>query len=370
MNSTTSGIVYDSSEAVYESVKIYYGKVLSSTKDLKTNACTAASKPHPIIRQIISKQVPEEINNRFYGCGDPIPLGIEGLTVVDLGSGSGRDCYIATGLVGPNGKVIGVDMTDEQLLIANKFAETYCIQTLKYPTRNLWFKKGYIEFLEKAGIEKESVDLVISNCVVNLSPNKPQVLQSVYNALKFGGEFYFSDVYCSRRLPENVRSDELLFGECIGGALYINDFENLARKVGFTDPRIISKSEIIVSDPQMKLLLGEAKFYSITYRLFKLKNLEPQCEDYGQIAYYKGTIKGMETSFKLDDHHVLEKGRPLLVCGNTASMLQESWLKPHFTIIGDRSVHYGQFNCSGGNSTTTPSDVLVDSCFTGGSCCG
>ena len=95
----------------------YYGKVLQSTKDLKTSACTAAGKPHPLLRSLMA-QLPEEVQSRFYGCGLPVPLGIQGLRLLDLGSGSGRDCYLSAALVGEAGSVTGIDMTEEQLQVS------------------------------------------------------------------------------------------------------------------------------------------------------------------------------------------------------------------------------------------------------------
>ncbi|ETO35460.1 hypothetical protein RFI_01602 [Reticulomyxa filosa] len=207
-----------SDKDVHTIVADYYGKVLQSKKDLKTNACCTAGAPHPTIRQAL-KLVPDEIMEKYYGCGNPIPFGMKGLTVVDLGSGSGRDCYIASNLVGEKGKVIGVDMTDEQLQVARAHVEGYCKKTLGYQSINLEFRKGLIENLtdeEGANIKPDSVDIVISNCVVNLSPNKDQVLSSVWSILKTGGEFYFSDVYCDRRLPSHVRTHHVLLGECLG----------------------------------------------------------------------------------------------------------------------------------------------------------
>lgn len=127
-----------------------------------------------------------------------------------------------------------------------------------------------------------SYDLIISNCVVNLSPDKRRVLLEAFRVLTTGGEMHFSDVYCDRRLPEVARSNDLLWGECIAGALYINDFIHMAKQVGFEAPRMLSCDPIIVNDGEMRKLLGAAKFYSITYRLFKLQPLlEPECEDYG-----------------------------------------------------------------------------------------
>ncbi|KAI8318454.1 hypothetical protein GQ54DRAFT_84273, partial [Martensiomyces pterosporus] len=122
------------SSTVYSSVKDYYGKVLASSKDLKTSACTAGSAPHPLILDII-KRIPHAVTDKFYGCGNPIPLGIQGRSVLDLGSGSGRDCYVAASLVGPQGSVVGVDMTDEQLQTARESIAAYS-QALGY-TPNL-----------------------------------------------------------------------------------------------------------------------------------------------------------------------------------------------------------------------------------------
>jgi len=304
------------------------------------------------------KKIPDIIISKYYGCGTPIPFGIEGLNVLDLGSGSGRDCYIAAQLVGPSGTVTGIDMTKEQLSVANSHIEGLQ-KRMNYEKPNLRFIEGYIEFLHEAGIEKNSLDLVISNCVVNLSPDKKRVLQGVYSVLNKGGEFYFSDVYCDRRLPENVRNHEVLLGECIAGALYIEDFKRICHQVGFIDPRILSVSPITVDDEELKLVVGSAKFYSITFRLFKVDNLETLCEDYGQYAVYKGTIKGHESTYILDDHHEFEMGKPILVCGNTASMLGETWLKPHFQITGSRAHHYGLFKSCSTQSTANQT-----------SCCG
>uniref|UniRef100_A0A7S1RAS6 Arsenite methyltransferase n=1 Tax=Alexandrium catenella TaxID=2925 RepID=A0A7S1RAS6_ALECA len=352
--------------STYESVQDYYGKVLKTSKDLKTSACTASKAPHPVVRQLI-KEVPKEVLEKFYGCGAPLPLGIEGRRVLDLGSGSGRDCYVCSSLVGEKGKVVGIDMTDEQLSVARQHAGEYC-KKLGYSEPNLSFVQGHIEYLDKAGLEDESFDLVISNCVVNLSPDKPRVLREVYRVLANGGEFYFSDVYADRRIPADVQAHQVLWGECISGAMYIEDFLRESVKVGFTDPRMLSMEEIIIHDPVLKDVVGRARFYSITYRLFKLPGmLESKCEDYGQYAVYKGTIPGFPHHYDLDDHHTLEKNKPFLVCGNTGAMLGEnqvSWLSPHFDIHGDRSVHYGLFDCGGG-APAAPAAAAGG----GGSCC-
>ena len=235
-------------------------------------------------------------------------------------------------------------MTEEQLTVARAHVEDYC-RALEYPTPNLTFVKGYMEFLEKAGIVRESMDLVISNCVINLSPDKPRVLQQVYQSLKEGGEFFFSDVYCSRRLSTTLRNHDVLLGECLGGALYIEDFKRICTQVGFTDVRQLSKTPIEIHDEKLRDLLGEAKFYSITYRCFKVE-LETLCEDYGQVAIYTGGIPGHLHAYALDDHHRFEKGLPYRVCGNTANMVGKSWLGKYFNVIGSFDVHYGLFDCA------------------------
>lgn len=355
----------DDATKVIDSVKDYYGEVLQASEDLKTSACCTAVAPPPEIRAILSK-VPDEVVAKYYGCGSPFPTGIEGLRVLDLGSGSGRDCYVCAALVGPSGTVTGLDMTAGQLEVARRHADTYCTETLGYSSPNLRFVEGRIEDLASAGIEDESIDLIISNCVVNLSADKAAVLQEAYRVLAPGGEMYFSDVYCDRRLPAAVRTHPVLLGECLGGALYIEDFIRLAKRASFEDPRRLAVPTVIeVKDPELKALLGEATFYSITYRLFKVPGrVESLCEDYGQALKYKGTIPGSEHAYVLDDHHVFQTGKWYEVCGNTAAMTGESWMGKHFEIIGDRETHYGLFAC-GAAPAVAPGAAAAP----GGACC-
>uniref|UniRef100_A0A7S0WXY5 Arsenite methyltransferase n=1 Tax=Chlamydomonas leiostraca TaxID=1034604 RepID=A0A7S0WXY5_9CHLO len=353
-------------DAVKASVQQYYGQELHSSSDLKTAACTSCKAPPPEIRAHL-KDVPQEIKDRFYGCGTPLPLGITGLRVLDLGCGTGRDCYVAARLVGESGSVTGVDMTPEQLAVARKYVDSYTAQVLRYAKPNMRFVQGTIEKLE--GIADASQDLIISNCVINLSPDKASVLREAYRVLAPGGEMYFSDVYCDRRLPKELRTHPVLLGECLGGALYINDFLRLAREVGFTDPRSLEAEPIAINDAELAGAVGEAKFFSITYRLFKIPGrLETLCEDYGQVAVYKGTLPGHKHAYALDDHHRFIANKPMLVCGNTASMVEETWLKPHFIVTGNRDVHYGQFDC-GTPVTLSSQPAGGAACAPGGACC-
>jgi arsenite methyltransferase len=334
-------------EKTFEEVQEYYGKVLKTKNDLKTSACCISKFMPNYLREAISN-VPDPILAKFYGCDNPIPPGIKGLTVLDLGCGSGRDCYIAAQFVGDKGKVIGIDMTAEQLKVAEENVEVFG-KTIGWAPK-LEFKTGFIEFLNEAGIENSSIDIIISNCVINLSPKKDLVLKAAYNVLKEGGEIYFSDVYCDRRLSESVRQHKVLWGECIAGALYEQDFVDLVKEIGFKDPRVVSRREIQVAE-EFKDVVGSARFYSITFRLFKLPSLERHCEDYGQFAVYNGQIVGHANGYQLDHDHFFEKGKPVLVCGNTASMVSESWLNPYFHVEGDTKTHYGSFQCSTASET-------------------
>jgi arsenite methyltransferase len=207
------------------------------------------------------------------------------------------------------------------------------------------FTQGFIEDLKGAGIEDDSLDVIISNCVVNLSPRKDLVLAEAYRALKPGGELYFSDVFVDRRLPEELAADPVLYAECLGGALYENDFVNMAKRAGFADPRVMSRAVITIQNDEVQHKVGAASFESVTYRLFKLEGLDPECEDYGQIATYKGGVEGAERVFWLDDHHAFEIGRPERVCANTASMLADTRLARYFEVVGECTTHFGEFPC-------------------------
>ena len=326
-----------------ESVKDYYGKILKSTNDLKTSAC-CTSDAMPDLHKEILKKIEPEILNRFYGCGSPLPDALEGATVLDLGCGTGRDVYLTSCLVGQKGKVIGVDMTDEQLDIARSYQDIQA-KNFGFNKSNVEFKKGYIEELDEAGVKDNSVDVVISNCVINLSPDKKKVFSEIFRVLKEGGELFFSDVFADKRMPESIKNDPVFYGECLGGALYIQDFRRILREVGCLDYRIVSSCKIDLNNKDMQRIAGNINFYSVTVRAFKLKSLEDICEDYGQVATYLGVMTENPDKFVLDDHHEFLTNKPLLVCGNTASMLSYTRYASYFKIEGDRSMHYGAFDC-------------------------
>lgn len=344
-----------------ESVQNYYGKILQNTGDLKTSACCDVSSMPDWLKPLLAKVHPE-VSARYYGCGLLAPALLEGCRILDLGSGSGRDCYVLAQLVGPKGSVVGVDMTAEQLAVANAHREYHAE---RFGFANVVFRQGYIEDLSALELADASFDVIVSNCVINLSPDKDSVLREAYRLLKPGGELYFSDVYADRRLVDALREDEVLYGECLGGALYWNDFENLARRHGFSDPRLVEDRPISIDDPHLADKVGDARFFSATYRLFKLEALEPACEDYGQAVVYQGSIPGAAHAFVLDKHHRIETGRVFPVCGNTWRMLKDTRFALHFQFIGDFSRHFGLFEgCGGGLPFDQP-----DAAASAVSCC-
>jgi SAM-dependent methyltransferase len=192
--------------------------------------------------------------------------------------------------------------------------------------------------------------VVISNCVINLSPEKPRVLAEIFRILKPGGELYFSDVFADRRIPAPLRQDPVLLGECLGGALYWEDFRRILHELGCPDVRVVKQNPISLDDPEVAAKIGMVKFSSVTVSAFKLA-LEDRCEDYGQVACYLGTIPEHLHAFDLDDHHHFETGRPLRVCGNTADMLSASRYAQHFQVQGEKSRHFGLFDCTPGSQT-------------------
>ncbi|KZL91935.1 arsenite methyltransferase [Clostridium magnum] len=176
--------------------------------------------------------VPEEANMGL-GCGNPIAIaGLkEGEVVLDLGSGGGFDCFLARRQVGESGYVIGVDMTPEMIQLSRKNVE-------KSEYTNVEFRLGEIEHLP---IRDTSIDVIISNCVINLSLDKEQVFREAYRVLKSGGRLSISDVMATAKVPENIKQDLAMVCDCIGGAEYVDNIRIMLEKVGFKDIRMIPK---------------------------------------------------------------------------------------------------------------------------------
>ncbi|MDH5506826.1 MAG: arsenite methyltransferase [Anaerolineae bacterium] len=179
--------------------------------------------------------VPEDVSGFSLGCGDPISLAAlqPGETVLDLGSGGGLDCFLAARQVGEHGAVIGVDMTPEMLARAQASAARLGIA-------NVEFRQGYLEQLP---VETASIDAVISNCVINLSPDKSQVFAEIHRVLKPGGRISVSDIVLNGELPEAVRKDMQAWSACAAGALPIEEFEAGLLAAGFEQVTITAKND-------------------------------------------------------------------------------------------------------------------------------
>ncbi|HZP14114.1 MAG TPA: methyltransferase domain-containing protein [Nevskiaceae bacterium] len=348
MNDLVSG------RSITETVKQYYGRILKSSADLQTSACCLTEALPAHVASVLADVHPE-VKDRFYGCGSPIPPALEGATVLDLGCGSGRDCYVLSKLVGATGRVIGIDMTEEQLAVARRHQDWHA---QRFGWVNTDFRQGYIEDLAGAGIADASVDLVISNCVLNLSPDKARAFREIFRVLKPGGELYFSDVFADRRVPPALAADPQLIGECLGGALYVEDFRRLMASCSCLDARVVSSSQLSLGNAEIERKAGFIGFRSMTIRAFKL-DLEDRCEDYGQVAWYRGTLPESPHAFELDDHHRFLTGKPMLVCGNTADMISRTRYAPHFRVDGDKALHHGLFDCA---PVAGPSDSTKAGC--------
>ncbi|PIE43024.1 MAG: methyltransferase type 11 [Gammaproteobacteria bacterium] len=350
---------------MHEEVQDYYGKTLNNSADLQTNACCTSASATPRLKSVLSK-IHDEVMSRYYGCGLIAPDQLTGAHILDLGSGAGRDCYALSALVGETGSVTGVDMTAEQLAVANRYI-AYHQKVFGFSKPNVRFVEGYLEKLDELDLASSQFDIIVSNCVLNLCMDKQAVFNHAWRLLKPGGEMYFSDVYADRRIPESLAKDPVLYGECLSGALYWNDFLEIAKKAGFADPRLVEDRPLIIDNPKIEERLGNISFYSATYRLFKIAQLEPQCEDYGQAVRYKGTMEAAPDAFILDKHHIIETGKVFPVCGNTYRMLHASRFKQHFDFYGDWNTHYGVFQ---GCGTDLPFEqsVWVNSGESGGCC--
>jgi len=223
---------------IIEQVKEYYGKTLNSTDDLQTSACCCSTDSLPRQVREVLPLIADEILDKFYGCGSPLPPCLEGATVLDLGCGTGRDVYVASKLVGPSGRVIGVDMTDEQIAVArahqNEQAERF-----GYASSNVEFKQGYIEDLAALGIADNSIDVVISNCVINLSDDKRQALREARRVLRPHGRLCVTDiVLADPGLDAETRRLTAPILGCTNGVLGVEEYLDALDNAGFSRPAV------------------------------------------------------------------------------------------------------------------------------------
>ena len=318
-----------SADTYHESVSEYYGKTIKKTTDLKFEACvvTIGSRSHH--KEILSKIDPNVVKS-YYGCGSPIPDPLEGTVVLDLGSGTGLDCFLISALSGSKGNVIGVDMTPEQIEVANKGIDYH--KTNIPNASPIEFRQGFIEDLKTANIQDKSIDIVISNCVINLSSDKLSVFKEIYRVLKDGGEVHISDVFSDRTLPLKAKEDKILVGECIGNALSLTTFIAYMEIAGFKDLRVVECRKINLPEFPPELIEPGTVFYSITFSSFK--GVDSIHWENDSITY-KGGIPGNEESFLFDIHHRFNKGIPLNVRSNITSILKTPRYEKYFEFNKD-----------------------------------
>jgi arsenite methyltransferase len=213
---------------IHESVRRHYAAQARSDQ----TCCGAQNGLYPA--ELI-ETLPDDVTGFSLGCGNPLAAaGLQpGETVLDLGSGGGLDCFLAARQVGESGRVIGVDMTAEMLERARASA-------IRLGFKNVEFREGYLESLP---LEAGSVDAVISNCVINLSPDKPRVFREAFRVLKPGGRFAVSDTVTDGPLPESVRQDMEAWGGCVAGAMEAGEYRAGLVAAGFTDVSIRPREE-------------------------------------------------------------------------------------------------------------------------------
>jgi ubiquinone/menaquinone biosynthesis C-methylase UbiE len=303
------------------------------------------------------KVIPQEILDRDYGCGDPSKHLRPGETVLDLGSGGGKICYIASQVVGPKGRVIGVDMNDDMLALARKHQQSVG-DAIGW--HNVEFRKGRIQdlaldlerldrelqahpitnaasFLAAEELAQElrvrhplvaddSIDAVVSNCVLNLvDPRaKGQLFDEIFRVLRKGGRAVISDIVSDEPVPEEMQNDPELWSGCISGALTEEGFLEAFERAGFYGIRILNR------DAAPWRTVRGLEFRSVTVEAFKGK--QGPCFERNQAVIYKGPFKEVLD----DDHHRLERGRRYAVCDKTFQLYRQAPYREFFEFIEPR----------------------------------
>ncbi len=304
--------------------------------------------------QDLLKIIPQEVIEKDYGCGDPSRYVKPGETVLDLGSGTGKICFIAAQVVGASGKVIGVDMTDDMLEVARRNAPIVA-ERLGYA--NVEFRKGRIQDLgldleildaelkknpianantflraqELASdlcvkhplIASDSVDVVVSNCVLNLveSQDKKQLFQEIFRVLRKGGRAVISDIVSDEDVPDLMQQDPTLWSGCISGALREDLFLKAFEDAGFYGVRLLKRDE------QPWQTVEGIEFRSVTVEAFKGK--QGECVERNQAVIYLGPFKEVLD----DDGHRMERGRRYAVCDKTFQLYRKQPYQDSFVFV-------------------------------------
>ncbi len=260
--------------------------------------------------------IPREVLERFYGCGGPMSVaGVEpGESVVDLGSGAGIDVFIAAKKVGPTGRAIGIDMTDSMLGVAGS-SKAKVAAALGYDVAE--FRRGY---LEQVPLPDKTADLVTSNCVINLSPDKPAVFREMWRILKDHGRIVVSDIVSDRSLPPGLKVNVHLWGECVSGALPEDEFLAELEKAGFYGLQVLKK--------QFWKRVEGHDFFSVTVRGYKLQKSAGWVYR-GQQAVYLGPYATVTD----EEGHLFPRGQAVEVCTDTAAKLSREPYRSGFLVL-------------------------------------
>ncbi len=300
------------------------------------------------------KVIPAEVVERDYGCGDPSRYVREGETVLDLGSGTGKICFIAAQIVGPKGKVIGVDMTDEMLAVARRNAPVVA-ERIGYA--NVDFRKGRIQDLaldlerldsqlkrspitdaasflaadelaqdlrcKHPLIASDSIDVVVSNCVLNLvePQSKRTLFEEIFRVLKKGGRAAISDIVSDEDVPEELQDDPELWSGCISGALAEEKFVAAFEDAGFYGIRILKR------DAEPWRTVQGIEFRSVTIEAFKGK--QGECFERNQAVIYRGPFKEVLD----DDNHRMQRGQRYAVCDKTYNLYHKAPYQDSFEFV-------------------------------------
>lgn len=303
-------------------VRKYYGH---AAEEPQKELCCPTSYPKDHVGHI-----PQDVIDRFYGCGSPVALTElkEGETHLDLGSGAGIDCFIASKFVGRTGKSIGVDMTDEMLKVAH---ECRPVVAKNLGWSNVDFRKGFLETLP---VDNATVDCVTSNCVINLSPDKSKVFAEMWRVLRDHGRIVVSDIVSEVEIPAHLRGNERLWGECLTGALTEDAFLAGLEKAGFYGVQTLKKT--------YWKNVEQYAFYSVTVRGYKYEK-KAGCVFVGQTAIYQGPAKAIVD----EEGHWFPRGVAVEVCTDTAAKLQKAPYAGMFVVTDPTRERPADWQCCG-----------------------